>query len=356
VTHFTSFVASFSLGHNTASAGGAIYVECQDLGTCAVVFAGNNTNGVLPQLPKVEFTGSKSSAYGNYIATKPSRMEWNYKDDLSIQDSIILIPGQQPLALSVKLFDSVGQPEGSLVVGSEDVIELLICPITADSDGCTFSSASIPALNKGFDRLTGISSVKQDVECALGQTEMAFQVRVSGADHLGKMIGVFVCQHCDIGQRRVLNDAKRTWKCEACGTDKYSANPSNVAESGLCLACPPSATCVHGAPPIFGASKVRGAIEMELLAGITEDYAIRQAVAAKLGVGASKIVLFDQVLQRRNMKKISFELVAETGQMAALTSRLAICCGAVFSSDVKSVSLQTEGEKWEQVCFYYIFV
>jgi len=95
---------------------------------------------------------------------------------------------------------------------------------------------------------------------------------------------------------------------------------------------------------------------MELLAGITEDYTIRQAVAAKLGVGASKIVLFDQVLQRRNTKKISFELVAETGQMAALTSRLAICCGAVFSSDVKSVSLQTEGEKWEQVCFYYVFV
>jgi len=84
VTHFTSLIASFSLGHNTTSAGGAIYVECQDLGTCAEVFAEYNTNGVLPHLPKVKFTGSKSSAYGNFVAKKLSRMEWNHNDGSSI--------------------------------------------------------------------------------------------------------------------------------------------------------------------------------------------------------------------------------------------------------------------------------
>jgi hypothetical protein len=108
-----------SLGDNTAGAEGAVYVNCEEMGLCAEVFAETNTLGVLPQLPKVECSGTKLSAYGNFIATKPSQMKWHKKDNSSIQ--VVLIPGQQPLTLSVMLFDCVGQPEGSLVIGSEDV-------------------------------------------------------------------------------------------------------------------------------------------------------------------------------------------------------------------------------------------
>ena len=66
------------LRHNRARAGGAVYVECSDMGSiCTETFGENNTIGALPQLPKVEFTGSQASFYGNTLATQPASMRWH---------------------------------------------------------------------------------------------------------------------------------------------------------------------------------------------------------------------------------------------------------------------------------------
>jgi len=331
------------LGYNQASAGGGVYIDCKDMGVCAEVFADTNTIGALPLLPKVEFTGSTSSAYGPRLATKPIRMEC----DQQVDSSILLVPGQQPLTLSVTLFDSVGN--GSLVIGSEDVIEVLICSFTGVTDGCSFSNDNVLATNKAFNALTGLSSIQAAVECDIGQSDMAFQIRVLGAEYIEKIQGRIVCQPCDIGQRRDVHRARGTWNCETCGPDTYSANPASQAESGRCLACPPSATCVNGAPPIFGASKVTGEMEMELPEGDNGDYVLRKALAVKMGVDASKIVLSSkQSQQRRAVQKVSFELVADTAQMQDLTSQLA-SLGLVLGG-IQSVGPQTaNGEVWEQI-------
>ena len=50
-----------------------------------------------------------------------------------------------------------------------------------------------------------------------------------------------------------------------------------------CSACPPSATRVNGAPPVFCASKVTGSAEVSVPAD-SGDQAVREALAAKLAV------------------------------------------------------------------------
>ena len=292
----------------------------------------------------MEFTGSTASAYGNSLATKPIRMEWHQKDN----SSHVLVPGQQPLALSVKLFDSVGR--GSLVVGSEDFIELVICPSTGSSGVCTLSSANIPAINQRFNPLTGLSKIQAAVECAIGQIEMLFHVRVLGAEYIPKIVGRIACKHCDTGQRHVVHDDRGTWDCETCAPGTYSANHANLSASGFCFACPSSATCVNGANPIFGASKVTGAIEMEMPDESSGDYGTRKALAVKLEVDASKIVFLKPGQQRAEnaAQNINFELFAETAQMAELIARL-VAVGAVLGkTDIVSPPL-APGEVWEKV-------
>ena len=336
------------LNSNRASAGGSVYVDCKDMGLCAKVFAETNTIGVLPLLPKVEFKGSTSSAYGDSIATKPIRIEWHQKDN----SSIALVPGQQPFAFVLKLFDSVGN--GSLVIGSEDIIEVLICPVTGIADVCTLSSASIPAINQGFDPITGLSNIQADLECAIGQNEMSFQIRVVGAEYIEKITGRIVCKYCDTGQRRVVYDDRGTWDCETCGPDTYNAKHVSSAESGLCLACPPSGTCINGAPPMFGASKMTGVIALELLQGSNKDYVTRSALAAKLGVEAWTIVLSQKVLKQLEptAQNITFELFTQTEQMAELAIRLTTVGTLLGETQVVSPLLAL-GEVWEEVVGLY---
>lgn len=65
------------LRNNGARAGGAVYVECSDIGSlCAAAFDITNKIGALPHLPKVEFTGSRASMYGDTIATHPASTRW----------------------------------------------------------------------------------------------------------------------------------------------------------------------------------------------------------------------------------------------------------------------------------------
>jgi len=49
--------------NNRASAGGAVFVECTNIGfSCAEAFGNDNKIGALPQLPKVELAGNSASA------------------------------------------------------------------------------------------------------------------------------------------------------------------------------------------------------------------------------------------------------------------------------------------------------
>jgi predicted Zn-ribbon and HTH transcriptional regulator len=135
--------------------------------------------------------------------------------------------------------------------------------------------------------------------------------------------------------------------CVLCSPGKYSVK----ALTGVCLVCPPSATCFNGAPPLFGASKVAGALELEL--SNDGDDAKKSAIAAKLGVELWQILLPSQGAQRRNARSISFELVADKTLMTALAERitaLGVSLGAIQAVG----DLAAEGEVWEEVAGTYI--
>ena len=259
--------------NNSARAGGAVFVECDNIGvSCAEAFGENNKIGSLPELPKVEMAGNSASAYGNNIATKATTML-----DREANRSIIeLVPGQELLSVAVKLYDS----QGSLVKGSGQIIEMIICP---DLKGaCTALSASLPAVIQGFNSQTGLGNIQASVECALaGQVRMStmlFSIRVVGADHINKISGRVLCNMCKKGQRMITHTSRGTWSCETCLPGSYSVEPL----TGVCFVCPSSATCVNGVP-IFGALTAMGVIEMELAEG-SSDGKIRDALAIRVGI------------------------------------------------------------------------
>ena len=314
------------LRNNRARVGGAVYVQCSDIGSaCTEAFGAGNKIGALPHLPKVEFSGNAASSYGNTVATKAVSMVW--QGNTSILE---LVPGQQPLSLAVKLFDS----QGSLVKGSEDIIEVLICPVTAVE--CTVVSASIPPINQGFNFLTGLSSIEAAVECdAISKvemvTEMSFQIRVIGAEYIPRVSGRILCNMCKTGQRLITHDSRGTWSCEVCAPGTYNVNPF----TGECLACPSAAVCLHGVP-IFEASKATGTIEMEL-----PDGDLQQALAVKIGVEAWQLTVLPL---RRGPATVSFELVAGAAQMSELAA------AGLELGNIKPIGPQAaEGEVWEEV-------
>ena len=136
--------------NNRARAGGAVFVECTNVGAvCAEVFSEDNKIGVLPQLPKVEFSGNAASSYGNNIATKATTM---LNHDGGNRSIVELVPGQESLAVTVKLYDS----QGGLVKGSEDIIEMVICPISTGTAGafeCPCMTALAPAVRAALEGL-----------------------------------------------------------------------------------------------------------------------------------------------------------------------------------------------------------
>ena len=72
--------------------------------------------------------------------------------------------------------------------------------------------------------------------------------------------------------------------------------------TGLCLPCPLSATCINGAPPLFGASKLVGTIETELP---DNQENLQDYLAAKFGVEAWQLtVLPQQEHQRRGVAAV----------------------------------------------------
>jgi hypothetical protein len=153
---------------------------------------------------------------------------------------------------------------------------------------------------------------------------------------------------CRLGAVLVLdsNTLPTPGACVQCSPGKYSVK----VLTGVCLVCPPSATCFNGAPPLFGASKVAGAIVLEL--PNDGDDAKKSAIAAKLGVDLWQILLPSQGQQRRSARSIPFELVADKTLMAALAERIAalgVSLGAIQAVGIPAA----EGEVWEEVAGTY---
>ena len=149
---------------------------------------------------------------------------------------------------------------------------------------------------------------------------------------------------CPVGFALVMDQGKTpsTGACVKCVQGKYISNPL----LGDCSQCPPSATCVDGAPPLFGASKITGSIDIEVPAGQT----VREAVAIKLGVEVWQISLTGQPSEtRRAATTIAFELVASREQMSWLGPELE-ALGVDFQETQASSGTQAEpAGVWEEV-------
>ena len=112
-----------------------------------------------------------------------------------------------------------------------------------------------------------------------------------------------------------------------------------------CSACPPSAMCVNGAPPVFGASKLTGSVEISVPAD-SGDRAVREALAAKLGVEVWQVSLPAQ--NRRAARTITFELVATREQMSHLGSQLE-ALGVTLDEPQALGTQAVYGELWEEL-------
>ena len=210
---------------NKAKGGGAIYVECEDMGRrCEETFDGKNELGVLPLLAKAEFTGNMALLFGNDIATRPASMRVN-------TSGLELAPGIQPLVMTVEIFDFYGHP----VIGSDDIVEVLICK---DNAGCSSASALAAISNHRF--VSGISEVQESFQCAEGQEDVSYQVRIVGASHISAYSGRVHCKSCPIGYRRWLrqNQDEETWECLPCLPTTYV-----IDQNGPCLQCPIGGNC-----------------------------------------------------------------------------------------------------------------
>ena len=134
--------------------------------------------------------------------------------------------------------------------------------------------------------------------------------------------------------------------CKKCAPQTYSLNP--LAPEG-CIECPKTATCINGGKPIFGASKVAGEIELDLPAGSGPD-AIRQALAEKLKVDVSTIVLPASSQGHRAVQNVTFEIYGEPSQIDSLAQSLSTMPGVVVTGSPEAAGQTSRpGEVWEEV-------
>ena len=106
------------------------------------------------------------------------------------------------------------------------------------------------------------------------------QVHLDSGNRIACPVGSVLLLEPAIGSGQVSLTDPRPGACKVCDPGLYNVNPL----TGRCLACPSSATCRNGAPPLFGAQKVAGTVEMTLPDG--GDGEVLQALADKLGVEA----------------------------------------------------------------------
>jgi hypothetical protein len=188
-----------------------------------------------------------------------------------------------------------------------------------------------------------------DVTCAL--RSYPFACAIKGDWKRIRPNGVYRVDSCPIGHKLTLcppgEDSCLNTGCQACPNEHYILNTSDPGDE--CRACPSSAKCINGRPPIFKAKSVQGKLELSLPPG-SSDEDIRRAVADKLGVDPSMIVLPNANGRRA---EIVFQIVGEASDIESLADTLA-ASGVVVQQVETGDDQMAEGEVWEEVDGQYI--
>jgi len=211
-------------------AGGSIYISCSNMGSqCLFSLGGSNKLGSLLAFPKAEFNTGSVGSYGPHVATQCTHLVWHEANSSSIQrhwdpnawgkftnsKRFDLLPGQEKLVLTVKLFDQLG----SLVRGTSDVIELRVC---LTSTICSTSATIIPPTYYAFDPQNGESHFEAEIECPLSVQRARFEIHVVGKE-LSPLMGTINCSLCKRGQtmvRRTLGQ-EIIYRCDRCPPNHY---------------------------------------------------------------------------------------------------------------------------------------
>ena len=242
------------LRHNSAQAGGAVYVDCIDVGgDCREIFRGSNTVGALPHLAKVEFTGSVSSGYGDKLASQPAAIQWypaspngtevvpsDWQSSCSAQDSSEAagtIDEKRQLRLGVQPVDSLN----SIARGIDDVVEIRVC---ATKGECNKETALMPVTFETLDEKRGAGSWPRAPACALGESTIAAELSLVRYATVRRLRAVIQCGRCRTGESKTEDKIRKIWFCKPCASNQYVKDPNNVAHA--CHDCPAGAACREG--------------------------------------------------------------------------------------------------------------
>ena len=177
--------------------------------------------------------------------------------------------------------------------------------------------------------------------CAFNLVNESRRCSIKGDWQRSPIDGRVQVLNCPAGNLVVNTSGHDFQTCEQCAQGKYTVDPF----SGACHVCPASATCWNGAPPIFGASKVAGSIDIDLPED-SEEPVIRKALASKFGVKEWQISLLARA--RRTARKISFQLVASKEGMSSVEARFD-AYGVVREYKHNLGEPIAAGEKWEEL-------
>ena len=229
------------LRNNQAQSGGGIYVACSALKECEEVFDNENVIGALPELPKVELTGSTSSLYGDRLATQPAALTWY----LGAPEGSQVVPSRtnqivdaaQLLVFAVRPVDSLG----SIAIGLDDIVEVRVCGATGE---CTKDDLITPLVFATFDKISAVSSLEFQIECPIEEDKIAIEVELIKYEVPALRASVN-CGRCRPGESKTEDSNTRTWFCAPCAENQYVVDSNNAAHK--CQECPQGAECDRGA-------------------------------------------------------------------------------------------------------------
>ena len=131
--------------------------------------------------------------------------------------------------------------------------------------------------------------------------------------------------------------------CRQCPDKTYSLNPLSPAG---CIKCPAVATCVNG-KAIFGAVRIKAEIQLELPADSSSDF-IKNALAERLQIDRTMIVLTASNRRRKAAHKVGFEIVGEPSQIEATKQDLSSVPGMTVGNVEAASEVSRPGEVWEE--------
>ena len=236
-------------------AGGAVYIECQDLGDACIDAV--NITVALPMIignpPRIYLKGNSAGGWGGDLATAPAKIDFSAKLETArntrnasgtggIRRSSMqlpqYIPGQQALNFSVILYDN----RSEVVRGSDSVVRVRVCGSVA-AGGCSDDASSlVPVPFIPFDPSSGMCTVSggSPMVCAQDSDSVDVQFSVAGSS-IPELVTRVGCRPCPKASSRQVNNVQGSWKCVACLKDQYVMDNNNPAYA--CNNCPVGAVC-----------------------------------------------------------------------------------------------------------------